>query len=411
VDVILTNPPFGGEEERGILANFPADRRTSETALLFLQLIMRRLKRRLPVNTPNPRAAVVVPNGFLFGGGVATRLKEELLTDFNLHTIVRLPGGVFAPYTGIPTNILFFDRAGRPTEQVHYFEVQPRAGAGYSKSRPFRFDEFDDCIAWWQTRAPNPSAWVVGADEIRASGFNLDVRNPNQGALEENRPVVVIFQELAARSKELEQVIGQVGSRLSNGAEESEWREVRISDLLEPVSDPIDLLPDEEYSLPTVKRRCGGIDLRETRLGYEIQSKGQSRLVPGAFVISRVQCWHQAFAIAPIDLGPNWIVSSNYDQFVFKNSVDPTFFWWLAQSERFLSTVRASASGVVIEKMVFDRVKWLASTIRIPDLPDQRRIARALADYASVVVTARSLAASSDELLAGMRETLVSVRE
>ena len=117
VDIILTNPPFGGEEEKGIQGNFPEDKQTSETALLFLQLIMRKLKRR-----PKPgRAAVVVPNGTLFGDGVCARIKEELLKEFNLHTIVRLPNGVFAPYTGIQTNILFFDRSG-PTKEVWYYE-------------------------------------------------------------------------------------------------------------------------------------------------------------------------------------------------------------------------------------------------------------------------------------------------
>ena len=111
VDVILTNPPFGGEEERGILGNFPEGKRTAETTLLFLQLIMRKLKRQ----PKGGRAAVIVPNGTLFGDGVSARIKEDLLKEFNLHTIVRLPNGVFAPYTGITTNILFFER-GDETE-------------------------------------------------------------------------------------------------------------------------------------------------------------------------------------------------------------------------------------------------------------------------------------------------------
>jgi type I restriction enzyme M protein len=117
VDVILTNPPFGGEEEKGIQGNFPEDKQTAETALLFLQLIMRKLRRQ----GGKSRAAVVVPNGTLFGDGVCARIKEELLKEFNLHTIVRLPNGVFAPYTSIPTNILFFDRSG-PTREVWYYE-------------------------------------------------------------------------------------------------------------------------------------------------------------------------------------------------------------------------------------------------------------------------------------------------
>lgn len=146
VDVILTNPPFGGEEERGILGNFPVDKQTAETALLFLQLIMRKLRR--PGHGAGPgRAGVVVPNGTLFGGWVAARIKEELVREFNLHTIVRLPVGVFAPYTSIPTNVLFFDRSG-PTREVWYYEQPlPEGRNGYTKTKPIGFEEFAPCLA------------------------------------------------------------------------------------------------------------------------------------------------------------------------------------------------------------------------------------------------------------------------
>ena len=149
VDVILTNPPFGGEEEKGIQANFPQDKQTGETALLFLQLIMRRLRRQ-PTSAGRPaRAAVVVPNGTLFGDGVCARIKEELLKEFNLHTIVRLPNGVFAPYTGIPTNVLLFDRSG-PTQDVWYYEQPlPEGRKNYTKTQPLQFEEFAACIDWW----------------------------------------------------------------------------------------------------------------------------------------------------------------------------------------------------------------------------------------------------------------------
>jgi type I restriction enzyme M protein len=136
VDVIVTNPPFGGEEEKGIQGNFPEDRQTAETALLFLQLIMRRLHRNPTLVGRPARAAVVVPNGTLFGDGVCARIKEELLKEFHLHTIVRLPNGVFAPYTGIQTNILFFDRSG-PTREVWYYEHQlPEGRKNYTKTAP-----------------------------------------------------------------------------------------------------------------------------------------------------------------------------------------------------------------------------------------------------------------------------------
>lgn len=157
VDVILTNPPFGGEEERGIQGNFPEDKQTAETALLFLQLIMRKLK-----VTPEPgRAAVVVPNGTLFGDGVCARIKQELLTRFNLHTVVRLPNGVFSPYTNIPTNILFFDRTG-PTEHIWYYEQPlPEGKKNYTKTSPIQFEEFADCIKWWGKRKENDHAWKI----------------------------------------------------------------------------------------------------------------------------------------------------------------------------------------------------------------------------------------------------------
>ncbi len=174
VDIIMTNPPFGGEEERGILSNFPEDKQTAETALLFLQLIMRKLRRQ-----PKPgRAAVVVPNGTLFGDGVCARIKEELLKEFNLHTIVRLPNGVFAPYTGIPTNVLFFDRSG-PTQDVWYYEhALPEGRKNYTKTQPLQFEEFAPCIDWWRRREENDRAWRLSAEELLAAGCNLERKNP-----------------------------------------------------------------------------------------------------------------------------------------------------------------------------------------------------------------------------------------
>ncbi|MCZ7593682.1 MAG: SAM-dependent methyltransferase [Hyphomicrobium sp.] len=178
VDVILTNPPFGGEEEKGIQGNFPEDRQTSETALLFLQLIMRKLKRQ-PTSAKRPaRAAVVVPNGTLFGDGVCARIKEELLKEFNLHTVVRLPNGVFAPYTSIPTNILFFDRS-EPTKHVWYYEQPlPEGRKNYTKTQPMQFEEFKGCMTWWKKREETDQAWKVPVGELLDANCNLDRKNP-----------------------------------------------------------------------------------------------------------------------------------------------------------------------------------------------------------------------------------------
>jgi type I restriction enzyme M protein len=142
VDVIVTNPPFGGMEEDGIENNFPAAFRTRETADLFLVYIVEMLK-------PGGRAAVVLPDGTLFGEGVKTRIKEHLLTECDLHTIVRMPKGVFAPYTSIKTNVLFFTK-GTPTKEVWYYEhPYPEGVTSYNKTKPMRIEEFDAEKVWW----------------------------------------------------------------------------------------------------------------------------------------------------------------------------------------------------------------------------------------------------------------------
>lgn len=139
---------------------------------------MRKLRRQPTAAKRPARAAVVVPNGTLFGDGVCARIKEELLKDFNLHTIVRLPNGVFAPYTGIPTNLLFFDRSG-PTQDVWYYEHPlPEGRKNYTKTQPIQFEEFTACQAWWRKREETDRSWKVPAAELLATGCNLDRKNP-----------------------------------------------------------------------------------------------------------------------------------------------------------------------------------------------------------------------------------------
>jgi type I restriction enzyme M protein len=172
VDVVITNPPFGGTEEDGIEANFPATFRTRETADLFLVLIMHLLK-------PGGRAAIVLPDGTLFGEGVKTRIKEKLLEECNLHTVVRLPNGVFNPYTGIKTNLLFFTK-GEPTKNVWYYEHPYPAGyKSYSKTKPMQIGEFAVEKDWWDKREESEQAWKVSVEQIKEGGYNLDIKNPN----------------------------------------------------------------------------------------------------------------------------------------------------------------------------------------------------------------------------------------
>ncbi len=188
VHVVATNPPFGGIEEDGIEKNFPAQYRTRETADLFMALIIRILR-------VNGRAGVVLPDGFLFGEGTKKQIKEDLLKTCKLHTLVRLPGGVFNPYTGIKTNVLFFTK-GRPTKDIWFYEQPyPEGVVNYNKSRPMQFEEFATLRAWWgeedkhfRTRRGTEHAWKVAIEDIEARNYNLDIKNPHVPEAESHDP-------------------------------------------------------------------------------------------------------------------------------------------------------------------------------------------------------------------------------
>jgi type I restriction enzyme M protein len=198
VDVVVTNPPFGGIEEDGVQTNFPSSFQTKETADLFLFLIMHLLKK-------NGRCGIVLPDGTLFGEGVKTRIKERLLETCNLHTIVRLPNGVFNPYTGIRTNLLFFTK-GSPTKEIWYYEhPYPSGYKSYSKTKPMRIEEFDAEKEWWNNREESEYAWKVTIDEIKTRNYNLDIKNPNKEDEDHGDPEELLekYMKHAAETKSL----------------------------------------------------------------------------------------------------------------------------------------------------------------------------------------------------------------
>ncbi|MHA2781333.1 N-6 DNA methylase [Vibrio harveyi] len=210
INVIATNPPFGGTEEDGIEKNFPAEMQTRETADLFLQLIIEVLDEN------NGRAGVVLPDGTLFGEGVKTKIKKMLTEECNLHTIVRLPNGVFNPYTGIKTNILFFTK-GKPTKEVWFYEhPYPEGVKNYSKTKPMKFEEFKQEQEWWgseedgfASRVENKHAWKVSIEDIIERNFNLDIKNPYQEEVVSHEP-----QELLASYQQQQQEITELRNEL-----------------------------------------------------------------------------------------------------------------------------------------------------------------------------------------------------
>jgi type I restriction enzyme M protein len=209
VDIVLTNPPFGGKEEPGIESNFPSHLQTRETADLFLALIIRLLK-------PGGRAAVVLPDGSLFGEGVKTRLKEQLMAECNLHTIVRLPNSVFKPYASIGTNLLFFEK-GQPTKETWFYEHRvPEGQKAYSMTKPIRVEHLAPCVKWWggvarEGRVEAEVSWRVTIDEVKGRAYNLDIKNPHVVAEEHADPA-----ELSRRLDEAEAETAALRGRLQS---------------------------------------------------------------------------------------------------------------------------------------------------------------------------------------------------
>jgi type I restriction enzyme M protein len=214
VDIVLTNPPFGGKEEPGIESNFPKHFQTRETADLFLALIIRVLK-------PGGRSAVVLPDGSLFGEGVKTRLKEALMEECNLHTVVRLPNSVFKPYASVGTNLLFFEK-GTPTSEIWFYEHRvPAEQKAYSMTKPIRVEHLQQCVQWWggsdrQGRVATEVAWKVIAEDVKARGYNLDVKNPHVVDADHGNPA-----ELLAQLDEAEAAASRVRNQLRSLLEEA----------------------------------------------------------------------------------------------------------------------------------------------------------------------------------------------
>lgn len=207
MNVVVTNPPFGGVEEDGVELNFPKKFQTKETADLFLVLIIHLLKN-------GGRAGLVLPDGTLFGEGVKTAIKEKLLTECNLHTIIRLPEGVFSPYTGIRTNLLFFEK-GAPTKELWFYEHQyPEGYKSYSKTKPMSLKEFDAERSWWNNRVEGQNSWKVSIDDLRARNYNLDIKNPNRQAEEDEKPLDELLNEFESNLSEIQHLFGELRKEL-----------------------------------------------------------------------------------------------------------------------------------------------------------------------------------------------------
>jgi type I restriction enzyme M protein len=377
VDVILTNPPFGGEEEKGILGNFPEDLQTAETALLFLQLIMRKLKRPGQGSEKGGRAAVIVPNGTLYASGVASRIRKLLLEDFNLHTVVRLPKGIFEPYADIPTNILFFDRSGR-TENVWFYEhpLPPHraklSAPSYSLSDPLLYEEFLPLIDWWEDRKTNDHAWCISANSLAELDYNLDQKNPNVGILK-RIDIKSFHAELRDYSKYLNTSLKMLGDSL-----------IQLDDLITSVdSEPNnegklgDLCDLVKGAFPTKKTPPGEyrfvVTAADRRTANNFQLDTEAVCVPmvsstghGHAAIHRIHYAEGKFALANIMAA----ITPKHDTSLLTKYL--YYYLWRYKEEKLVKLMAGTANT----SLTLDKLKSVE--IAYPDIEAQETLIEAL---------------------------------
>jgi type I restriction enzyme M protein len=387
VDIILTNPPFGGEEEKGVQGNFPDDKQTSETALLFLQLIMRKLRR----SSVGGRAAVIVPDGVLFDDGVARRIREELLRNFNLHTVVRLPEGVFAPYAKtIKTNILFFDRSA-PTSTTWFFEHKiPEDRKTYSKTRPIERQHFDACARWWDDRKPSEQAWLVTIDELASRQYNLDVKNPAGFEELAHQAPSIVVSRLSDKIAKAQQVLSALEAQLQT-------QDV-LSGPLVPIGDfatlvkrrwtPID---GESVKSLGVKWWGKGAYVSETKAVEELQAE-RFLVNAGDLIYNDMWARHGSVAIVPEGLG-GCVASAHFPTWELdQDRIYRPYLTWCFRSPWFWAACelrsRGSTGRNAIRKGLFRGIQ-----IPLPEVSIQTEIAARLENQttlASNLISAHS---------------------
>lgn len=387
VDIILTNPPFGGEEENGVQANFPNDRQSAETSVLFLQLIMRRLKR-----FGKGRAAVIVPNSTLFESGVYSRIREDLLTEFNLHSILRLPKHVFEPYTDIETNILFFD-TNKPTEEILFYELPPPMGRPrYTKTKPIKYEDLSEAEAVLTGKqASSVNAWHVNKRMVLDdSRKNLDLTNPKisrttaEPPLEVATKLITGISLLAELAPQLELSLSVLEQCREKG---KGWKELHLSEILKREKNVIEIEDDELYKRLRIQTKGRGVTIRDEVLGSKIGTKRQFRVSAEMFVLSKIDARYGAFGLIPNECD-SAIITGNFWAYSFDDEVIvPKLLVHLTRSDSFVDFCRRSSPGMTNRRYLQESL-FLEQLISVPDNPiDQLRLCEALDQIEMIGVT------------------------
>ncbi len=401
-DVILTNPPFGGEEEQAVQAGFPRDLRTLDTTLLFLQVIINGLR------SPGGRAAVVVPESVMGDGGVARRVRELLLRQLNLHTVVRLPRGVFEPYTDIQTNLLFFDSRAS-TDQVWFYqhEVPPRRRRQqdpcYTRTRPLRFEELEPIIRWWSRREEQRNAWRVSVDQLRLRGWSLDSRPPGRGA---SRPVdhalapAELVEQDLARCQDLAAAIPRI---LGPDGAPDRWPPVPLSAFLKRARQRVRIQPDLDYQQITVRLHGRGVVPRGAVKGTSLTASRRFLAREGQLIMSRIDARNGAFGIVPAGLD-GAVVTGDFPLYdLDPHLVDAAYLALVLGSPSFEDLCARCSRGTTNRKRIQEDL-LLQQRLRLPPLDVQRKAVEAAQTLSALRDEAAGLERHAADLLARLAD-------
>ena len=402
VDVILTNPPFGGEEERGILSGFPPEMQTTETALLFLQMIMRRLKRAGSRSANGGRAGVIVPAGTLSLPGVAARIREQLLRDFSVRAIIRLPHNTFSPYTDIQANRLLFERGG-PTDKIVFCDVPLPTGVTPSKSRPLLYEWLAPIHELIANGVDTDHSWIVRADQLDAD-HNLDIRNPRL-RLEDVDPldasVTSAVRHTSLLAGDLESARTSFAEVLTHVAKAPRRS---LGEFTEESDERIGSAYRPDIRLLGVSN-VDGLTLPKTPIGSNPSTYKVIQLGHLAYNPMRINVGSIGYSSDPSLTG---ITSPDYVVFRCKTGLDPEFLFYFLRSEAGRHLIQQKTKGSVRFRLYYPRL----AMISIP-IPDDVAVQHRFAEACRRLATARdrSQAITSDiakALLVACREAFVS---
>jgi type I restriction enzyme M protein len=364
-DIILTNPPFSGTV-RGIESNFPYP--SAQTEILFLQHCLRSLN-------DGGKCAIVFPEGVLFENQDSsyTNTKKELLQNYNLHHIIRLPKGSFAPYTPINTNILFFDKTG-PTKQIHFYDLPiPDGRKNFTKTSPITDVHFDEIKRLWDITETTDRSWVVDVNDVVKRNYSLDFRHPNQSSivtLPNSKEIVELIRNSFSL---MEGLFDEIEENLSRHIK-CEYEEYSLGKLLIRRKEKIDIKDGQKYKRITVKMHGKGIVLRDQVSGNGIGTKKQFIVNSGHLLMSKIDARNGAFGIIPKDLEGAIITGNFWEYEVNTKLLYPDFFAFLTQTNSFLDFCIKSSRGATNRQYLEEKL-FLAQVIKIPkDVDVQKKM-------------------------------------